>query len=226
MRTVVAIVWNMTIVKVMMSDGLMWSRVATAAERTAEAGAPAACPLHVGAGSPQTGPAWAVSDGDAVLMTSSCMSPRSSSWASTPPPSSFSRLLNLAVWLGEGGTEVRAGPWVAATGEDCVLRDGAARPGVVRAWPVGNRCAAASLPRITSQWHGFRRCQRAAAALAWAHGGAAGLRLLAGPPSHSPSSSERRSASSARRVPAVAAAPGRASGAGAPAAWSAGAGSR
>ena len=73
-----------------MRDGLVRSRGTTAVERTAEAGAPAAGTLFVGVGSPRKGPAWAVSACDAVLMASSRLAPRSSSWSSSPPPPSSS----------------------------------------------------------------------------------------------------------------------------------------
>ena len=144
-------------VSVMVRDGLVRSRGATAVERTAENCAPSAGTLLLGSGSPREGPAWPVSACDAVRMASPRLPPRSSSWSSSPRPSSFARLLDLATWLGEGGREGRAGPWVGTVG-----------PGTVTglAWLLGNRCAVASLPRVTSQWRGFRRVQRTAAALA------------------------------------------------------------
>ena len=134
-------------VSVMVRDGLVRSRGATAVERTVEAGAPAAGTLFVGVGSPREGPAWAVSR----------LSPRSSSWSSSPRPSSVVCLFDLATWLGEGGREVRAGPWVSTAG-----------PGTVTglAWLLGSRCAVVSLPKMTSQWRGCSRVQRTAAALA------------------------------------------------------------
>ena len=106
-----------------MRDDLVRSRVAAAAERTAEASAPAIGTRLVGGGSPRGRPAWAVSDCDAMLVASSRGSPRSSSWSSSPLSSFFARLLDLATWLGEGGTAVGAGPWVGATGELRVPRD-------------------------------------------------------------------------------------------------------
>ena len=152
-----AMMKNMAMVSMVMRDGLVRSRGTTAVERTAGADAPAAGTLFVGVGSPRDGPAWAVSACDAVLMASSRVSPRSSSWSSSPRPSSVARLFDLATWLGEGGREVRAGPWVSTAG-----------PGTVTglAWLLGIRCAVVCLPKMTSQWRGCCRVQRTAAALA------------------------------------------------------------
>ena len=124
-----------------MGDGLMRSRVAAAADRTAEASAPATGTRLMGGGSPRARPAWADSECDAVLVASSRWSPRSSSWSSSPLPSFFARLLDLARWLGEGGTAVGAGPWVGATGEVHVPRDGTVGPGAAAglSWLMGDR---------------------------------------------------------------------------------------